>query len=113
MGRGPLHLAEAGVVGRLGAFAPATSEVVETQSSFVTAMGRAFELHRAVSAVVGASVRSGKLPVVLAGNCNSAIGTVAGLLRTNSGGLGVVWFDGHGVCNTRKLSPGTSSTPWD
>lgn len=49
---------------RLGAFAPATSEVVETQSSFVTAMGSAFELHRAVSAVVGASVRSGKLPVL-------------------------------------------------
>lgn len=108
MGRGPLHLMAAGLMDRLRAFAPTTSEIMEVRSSFVTEIGSAFELHRAVSAAVGASIGSGKLPLVLSGNCNSAIGTVAGLLSAISGGrLGVVWFDGHGDCNTPETFTGS------
>jgi arginase len=108
MGRGPLHLMAAGLMDRLRVFAPTTSEIMEVRSSFVTEIGSAFELHRAVSAAVSASIGSGHLPLVLSGNCNSAIGTVAGLLRAISGEwLGVVWFDGHGDCNTPETFTGS------
>jgi arginase len=108
MGRGPLHLMAAGLMDRLRVFAPTTSETIEVRASFVTEIGSAFELHRAVSAAVSASSVSGNLPLVLSGNCNSAIGTVAGLRSTISGErLGVVWFDGHGDCNTPETFTGS------
>lgn len=108
MGRGPLHLMAAGLMDRLQAFAPTTSAIVEVRSSFVTEIGSSFELHRAVSAAVGAAISSGNLPLVLSGNCNSAIGTVAGLLGTVSGErLGVIWLDGHGDCNTPETFTGS------
>lgn len=40
-------------------------------------------------------------PIVLARNCNSCIGTLAGLSREN---LGIVWFDAHGDFNTPETS---------
>src|SRR6266576_1460550 len=43
-----------------------------------------FELMRMLSAAVREAVESGRLPIVLAGNCNTAIGTLAGL----GGGVG-------------------------
>lgn len=108
MGRGPLHLIAAGLEDRLQAFGPATSEILEVDPLFVTEIGSAFELHRAVSAAVAASIRFGNLPLVLSGNCNSAIGTTAGLLSAIPGErLGVVWFDGHGDCNTPETFTGS------
>jgi arginase len=37
------------------------------------------------------------LPIVLPGNCSATVGVVAGL---NATGLGVIWFDAHGDCET-------------
>jgi len=55
-----------------------------------------FELMRMVSNAVREARESGRLPIVLAGNCNTAVGTVAGL----GDGVGVAWFDAHGDFNT-------------
>jgi arginase len=41
-------------------------------------------------------VRGVRFPIVLAGNCNSCLGTVTGV----GGGVGVVWFDAHPDFNT-------------
>jgi arginase len=42
---------------------------------------------------VSSAIRSNRFPIVLAGNCNSCLGTVAGIGPSR---LGVVWFDAHG-----------------
>jgi arginase len=66
-----------------------------------------------IAAVLGAAVsqaaRSQRFPLVLAGNCNSCLGTLAGpqLERGDAGpGEGIVWFDTHGDLNTPESSPG-------
>jgi arginase len=80
---------------------------VEVASSFPTEIGSAFELHRQVAHLVAATVRNGEHPFVLSGNCNSAIGTVAGLCAAHpSTPVGIVWFDGHGECNTSETFTG-------
>jgi arginase len=57
----------------------------------------AFELMRMLSVAVDEAVRAAKLPIILAGNCNTAVGTIAGL---GAGSLGVAWFDAHADFNT-------------
>jgi arginase len=51
---------------------------------------------RALADRVRAVVAGGGLPVVLAANCHSSLGTVAGV----GGRAGVVWFDAHADFNT-------------
>jgi arginase len=41
---------------------------------------------------------------VLSGNCNSALGTLAGLNERN---CGMIWFDAHGDFNTPKTTEST------
>lgn len=53
---------------------------------------RVMELIRRLSKRVDTAVRDGAFPLVLAGNCNSCLGTTAGV---GAGDLGVVWFDAH------------------
>ena len=55
-------------------------------------IARVIELVRRLQARVRLAVDEGALPLVLAGNCNSALGTVAGVGTQQ---LGVVWFDAH------------------
>jgi arginase len=60
-------------------------------------IGRVFELNRRLATRVRAAVEDGAFPVVLAGNCNSCLGTVSGL---RPGHIGVVWFDAHADFDT-------------
>ena len=57
----------------------------------------AFELDRLVSERVRGAVSEGEFPLVLSGNCNASVGTLAG---AGPEGLGIVWFDGHANFNT-------------
>lgn len=61
----------------------------------------AFELMRMLSVAVRDARDSGRLPIVLAGNCNTAVGTVAGL---GADATGVVWFDAHADFNTPETT---------
>ena len=56
----------------------------------------------AVVRALADAVRGADLPVVLAANCNSCLGTVSGI----GSGVGVVWFDAHDDFNT----PDTTAT---
>src|SRR5204862_7824269 len=58
---------------------------------------RTIELDRGLAERVRAAVSAGAFPLVLAGNCNSCLGTVGGL---GVAGLGVVWFDAHADFDT-------------
>src|SRR6202008_4960421 len=60
-----------------------------------------FELMRMLSVAVRDARDSDRLPIVLAGNCNTAIGTVAGL---GADATGVEWFDAHADFNTPETT---------
>ena len=55
-------------------------------------IARVIELDRRLSHRVRAARGRGAFPLVLASNCNSCLGSVAGI---GSHGLGVVWVDAH------------------
>jgi arginase len=76
-------------------------EVIEPASANWRAeVQTSFELMRAVAKHVRRTREAGRFPLVLAGNCNAAIGVIAGLgART-----GVVWLDAHGDFNTPQTT---------
>jgi len=74
---------------------------VDAESIFTLEVGTAFELNRLLSREVGSAVSDGAFPLVLAGNCNSCLGNIAGV---NPDRLGVVWFDAHGEFNTPETT---------
>lgn len=101
-GLGPIRLLEHGVdesLRRLGH--QVDVQTVESAADLTTEVGTTFELIRELAGAVHSSVSDGALPIVLAGNCNSCVGTVAG-----SGGsdLGILWFDAHGDLNTPETT---------
>jgi arginase len=114
MGRGPLHFAERGAARRLRAQGhEVTESVVTVDTAFSTEATTSFALHRALSEQVRAATARGALPLVLAGNCGSALGTVSGLTTASSpaapndpGAVGVIWLDAHADFNT----PDTTSS---
>ena len=101
MGRGPRHLIDAGLVGTLEEDGHGV-RVEEIRSSVepATDVAVAFDLARSIAAAVRRALDAGRLPLVLAGNCFSAIGTVAGL----GDGTSVLWLDAHGDLNTPDTS---------
>lgn len=93
MGRGPEHFVDRGAVTRLHlAGHKVRRAVIDPTSSWRAEIKTAFELHRALSGAVREAVRAGDFPLVLAGNCNSAVGVMAGLPSNT----GIIWFDAHG-----------------
>src|SRR4051812_44955715 len=78
---------------KLGA-AFAARETVEAPDAGAPEIARVIELDRRLAARVRAARG---LPLVLAGNCSSCLGTVAGIGPDR---LGVVWFDAHADFDT-------------
>ena len=74
---------------------------IESQSDFTIEVMTAFELNRLLADEVRRGIEEDCLPVVLSGNCNSCLGTIAGIGPEN---LGVVWFDAHGEFNTPETT---------
>jgi arginase len=58
---------------------------------------RRIELDARLAERVAQAVSDGAFPLVLSGNCNSSLGTTAGIGRAD---LGVVWFDAHADFDT-------------
>jgi arginase len=103
MGAGPAHLLDGGVEARLRARghavqtcwieAPADPPPAEIRTTFQLAAGVADAVRDARSA--------GAFPVVLAGNCATAMGTLAGLADAEPA---VVWLDAHADFNTPETT---------
>ncbi|MFW6200949.1 MAG: arginase family protein [Gemmatimonadota bacterium] len=105
MGRGPLHLVDSGLPAALGDRGhDVRIHGVELDEALPTENAAAFEIARLLSDRARRNREAGRLPIVLAGNCNTCLGTVAGLDGGDS--IGVVWFDAHGDLN----SPDTSAS---
>jgi arginase len=101
MGAGPLAFAEAGAAERLRAVAGSVRETaVGVEPELAAEIATAFDLARATAFAVRTALGRGSLPLVLAGNCISAAGTLAALPP----GTGVVWLDAHGDLNTPETT---------
>jgi arginase len=75
---------------------------VEHEAEFMNEVSASMAVIRHLADRVRETVAAGGFPLIVAGNCNSSLGTVAGL----GGGVGVVWFDAHADFNT----PDTTET---
>ncbi|MEJ7812796.1 MAG: arginase family protein [Gemmatimonadaceae bacterium] len=125
MGAGPDQLVARGAPDMLRAAGHTVREsVIHPASAWRAEVRTAFELDRALAERVAGSVGAGERPIVLAGNCITSVGTVAGLALALGGGeeasgararepgesddprIGVVWLDAHGDLNTPETSPG-------
>jgi arginase len=68
------------------------------------------DVDAAVATLVAAAAADGRLPLVLAGNCNVTLGVRAGLLAArldgdrSHGRLSTIWLDAHGDFNTPETS---------
>ncbi len=74
---------------------------VESQAPLTTEIGTTFELNRLLAQQVNSAASRKIFPTVLAGNCNSCLGTLAGIDQNE---LGIVWFDAHGDFNTPETT---------
>ena len=97
VGSGPMRIAATGIAVELGL---RRMRVDAGESSTVDQVNAALE-QEALRVR-----RHGGFPFVLAGNCNSAFGTVAALAAEGiaEGTPGIVWFDAHGDFNTPETS---------
>jgi arginase len=94
MGQGPLALLERhDLAGRLRAYGydVAVEEVPEPEAKD-REIGRTFEIAGSLARAARAAVDAGRVPVVVSGNCNAALGTTAAV---DGDRLGVLWFDAH------------------
>jgi arginase len=102
MGRGPERLLRGGLAGALSAAGRDVHVcVVESESPTHAEVAVSFELDRKISDEVRDSRKNGDFPLVLSGNCNNSVGTVAGLGGED---LGIVWLDGHADFQTPETT---------
>lgn len=80
----------------------ARAEVLHPDDAPLVEVATAFELDSLVSESVRQAVSGGEFPLVLSGNCNTSVGTLAG--ANPEEGLGIVWFDGHADFNTPETT---------
>lgn len=92
LGAGPAPLAHA-----IGG----DSVMVERPGEFRNENKAIFDVVQALATAVRETVDDGLFPLVLGGNCSSALGAVTGLDRE----VGVVWFDAHGDFHTPDSTP--------
>lgn len=99
----PEHYAQAGVDRLLaGKGVTATHQRIQTQSGVPAGVVSAsMAVNHKVRLAVQAAISTARLPIVLAGSCDAAIGVVAGLGR---GRRGIVWIDAHADFNTPASS---------
>jgi arginase len=79
------------------------SEVVTADLPGGDVWDRLATLYGTVADTVADAVRQGGPPVVLSGDCTTALGTVAGVQRAGEV-AGIVWFDAHGDVQTLETT---------
>ena len=70
---------------------------IESDDAFPTEITTSFKLNRLLADQVKSAIDQELFPLVLSGNCNCCLGTIAGISLNR---LGVIWFDAHGEFNT-------------
>jgi arginase len=104
MGAGPLALRRGGAARWLRERGHEVDEqVLEPTSPWRAEVQTAFELQRVVAAAVADARRAGRLPLLLAGNCNTTLGVLAGLAQPGRR-FGLVWLDAHADFTTPETT---------
>lgn len=103
MGRGPDCIARTDVADRLREKGHIISEqtIRPLSDEDLTDTQLTFRLNAFLSKVVSQSIMDGSFPIVLAGNCITAGGTLSGLQSQQTG---VLWLDAHGDFNTPETT---------
>jgi arginase len=98
VGLGPARLLEAGIANHLREAGHDVRESTVELPHDVTKheMARTVAIQRELGRAVREAVAAGELPIVLAGNCSTAVGTLAARPEASA----VVWFDAHADFNT-------------
>lgn len=103
MGAGPLRFLQANIIQTLQDSGHSLKfESIELDRPFedeIKAIGR---LNTLLKEKVQEGVKQGYFPLILGGDCNTCLGTLAGL---NDSSIGIVWFDAHGDFNTPETTP--------
>jgi arginase len=103
MGAGPLALLSDGLVERLERHGSTVHfSQLEPTGKFHAEVATAFELHGVVRRNVANSLRGERLPIVLAGNCNT--GVIGCLAAHEADDVGLFWFDAHSDAETPETS---------
>jgi arginase len=104
MGAGPRAIIDAGIEKSLrdAGHTVNTTSIELPANIFSADPVAAFTIHRLVALAVRAAIAAGQFPIVLSGNCNTAVGTLAGVGNPD---IGIMWFDAHGDLNTPETSP--------
>ena len=110
-GRGPEAYLEGGAVEALRTRGHDVEVVTARRSApFGSELEAVLDVDAAVAALVAAATADGRLPMVLAGNCNVTLGVRAGLLAAAlgddpaGGRLATIWLDAHGDFNTPETT---------
>lgn len=98
VGLGPSRYLEGGLGSLVQSASGHTVTLVPIDAGF---SARIEQVNSALMGAVAAAVGIGAFPLVVAGNCNSCLGTLPALRPS---GLGIVWFDAHGDFHTRETS---------
>jgi len=106
-GRGPGAYLKAGAAEALRARGHEVEVVtVRREAPFADELQAVLAVDDALAAAVEAALHADSLPLVVAGNCNAAVGARAGLQRSDAAETALVWLDAHGDFNT----PATTET---
>lgn len=104
MGYGPEYFVQHGISEQLQRHGRTVAvESIEAQRPFRAEIYTAYELHRQLAQSVRAAQERGAWPLILSGNCNSALGTLGGIEAHQAG---IIWFDAHGDFNTPETTTG-------
>jgi len=103
MGNGPRYLLEAGLQQHLEGHGHqvALTEINPAFDPLTPEPTIMLELNRQLATVVKDGLRRGAFPLILAGSCYTAVGTVTGMGANRTG---VFWFDSHADFNTPETS---------
>jgi len=102
MGRGPEHFIQNGAARMLQMQGHKVQvDCIEAEDPFQAEIATTFELYRLLAQRVRAATTQKSFPLVFSGNCNSCLGTLAGIDLAQ---IGIVWFDGHGDFNTPETT---------
>lgn len=107
MGRGPDAVLASGLIGALEALGATVSKSIAElpPDARLSEIGAALALQRIVAGYVRAAIRNNAFPLVLAGNCNTAVGSVAGMTSDARKTPAIYWFDAHADFNTPESTP--------
>lgn len=102
MGAGPIAYLEAGTADSLSEQGfEVEVETVERRETFEDEPSATADINERLAEHVERAVSRGAFPLVLGGNCDSSLGTLAGV---GSAEMGVIWFDAHGDFDTPRTS---------